>query len=146
MVGPGNLGRQERPYTRASRKNRDALAMGRYCVQGSGNPAETPEGHWDSDFDWSSFDGNEAYDTAGVAAADAAAAAAAADGAGAAVADGAAAAANDEADAGESDGAAAAADDEADAGESDGDEAEEMVGEGEADSEADKELCLAITR
>ena len=111
-----------------------------------GNPAETPEGHWDSDFDWSGFDGNEAYDTAGVAAADAAAAAAAADGAGAAVADGAAAAANDEADAGESDGAAAAADDEADAGESDGDEAEEMVGEGEADSEADKELCLAITR
>ena len=37
MVGPGNLGRQERPYARASRKNRDALAMGRYCApQSSG--------------------------------------------------------------------------------------------------------------
>ena len=35
MVGPGNLGRQERPYARASRKNRDALATGRYCVQGT---------------------------------------------------------------------------------------------------------------
>ena len=37
MVGPGNLGRQERPYARASSKNRDALAMGRYCApQSSG--------------------------------------------------------------------------------------------------------------